>query len=190
VWIGGLRYEFQYLVMTVDLASSMKKEADFTSFTIAGVCFPVDGVTRVAIIENENVRIEGPVQIDAMEALAKRYRPAYIDIENVQYQETAVQHLRARLHNMGLTITGVPVNKDKRTRAVPAAAAMARGEWFWPKEAAWFPDAKAQMLKFPNGKDRSKFVADHDDIVDTLSLLAARVGGRSNSSWKIHKVRR
>lgn len=196
VWIGNLRYTFQYLVMTVDLASSLKQTADYTTFTIAGVCWPIDGIQRVAIIEVHNLRLEGPAQIDAMEELAKRWRPAYIDIEKVQYQATAVQHLEPRLRGMGLVVTGVPVSKDKRTRAVPAAGAMSRGEWYFPpmfdpitgKGAVWMPDAKAQLLKFPNGKDGSKFVEDHDDIVDTLSLLAARVGGGANTYWKVHKV--
>lgn len=196
VWIGGLRYEFQYLVMTVDLASSLKETADYTVFTIAGVCWPVDGIQRVAIIEVHNSRLEGPDQIDAMEELAKRWRPAYIDIEKVQYQATAVQHLEARLRGLGLNIEGVPVSKDKRTRAVPAAGAMSRAEWYYPPlydpitgaGQPWMNDAKAQLLKFPNGKKDSKFVEDHDDIVDTLSLLAKRVGGGLNTSWKVHKV--
>lgn len=196
VWIGGLRYPFQYLVMTVDLASSLKETADYTCITIAGVCWPVDGITRVAILDIHNVRLEGPDQIDAMDQLAKRWRPAYIDIEKVQYQATAVQHLEARLRGIGLTVEGIPVNKDKRTRAVAAAGAMSRAEWWWPPMfnpvtgtgAQWMPDAKAQLLKFPNGKDGSKFVEDHDDIVDTLSLLARRVGGRTNTFWKVHKV--
>lgn len=198
VWIGNLRYTFQYLVMTVDLASSLKQTADYTTFTIAGVCWPIDGITRVAIIEVHNLRLEGPEQIDRMEELARRWRPAYIDIEKVQYQATAVQHLERRLRGMGLIVNGVPVSKDKRTRAVPAAGAMSRGEWYFPpmfdpitgKGAVWMPDAKAQLLKFPNGKDGSKFVEDHDDIVDTFSLLAARVGGRANTSWKVQKVTR
>lgn len=196
VWIDNLRYPFQYLVMTADLASSLKQTADYTTFTIAGVTWPIDGIVRVAIIEVHNERLEGPEQIDAMEQLAKRWRPAYIDIEKVQYQATAVQHLERRLKGMGLQVNGVPVSKDKRTRAVPAAGAMARAEWWWPPlfnpitgtGAIWMGDAKGQLLKFPNGKDGSKFVEDHDDIVDTLSLLAARVGGRANTSWKVHKV--
>lgn len=196
VWIRGLRYPFQYLVMTVDLASSLKQTADYTCITIAGVCWPVDGITRVAIIDIHNERLEGPKQIDAMEHLAKVWRPAYIDIEKTQYQETAVQHLEPRLRNLGLIVEGVNVNKDKRTRAVPAAAAMSRAEWWWPPNfdpvmgtgTQWMPDARSQLLKFPNGKDDSKFVEDHDDIVDTLSLLARRVGGRANTYWKVHKV--
>lgn len=192
VWIDGLRYPFEYLVMTVDLAASLKQVADYTSILVAGVCFPVDGVRRVAIIEIVNERLEGPEQIDAMEEMALRYRPAFVDIEKTGYQLTAVQHLVKRLQGQGLQVNGELLKGDKRTKAVPAASAMSRGEWFWPGPeiaAPWFPDAKAQMLKFPNGKQSSKLVADHDDMVDTESLLAARVGGRANSSWRFRKVR-
>lgn len=200
VWIGGLRYAFQYLVMTVDLASSLKQTADYTVVTIAGVCAPLfeGDIQRVAILHVEYHRIEGPEQLDAMEELAKTWRPTYVDIEKVQYQATAVQHMERRLKGLGLIVTGVPVDKDKRTRAVPAAAAMARGEWYWPPsirngvatpEAVWVADSKAQLLKFPNGKDSSKLLADHDDIVDTLSLLAKRIGGRANTTWKVRKIR-
>jgi predicted phage terminase large subunit-like protein len=189
VWIDGLRYPFEYLVMTVDLAASLKQKADYTCILVAGVCFPVDGIRRVAIIEIINEKLEGPAQIDAMEETALRYRPAFIDIEKTGYQLTAVQHLAARLRKRRLVVDGVTLPGDKRTKAVPAASAMSRREWYYPTTAPWLSDTKAQLLKFPNGKEQSKLVADHDDIVDTHSLLAARVGTRANSSWRVRRVR-
>lgn len=189
VWIDGLRYEFEYLVMTVDVAASLKQLADFTSITVAGVCWPIDGIRRVAVIENINERLEGPDQITAMQDTALRYRPRFIDIEAIGYQLTAVQHLTKALTGRGLAVEGITLKGDKRQKAVPAAAAIARGEWYFPQAAPWLVDFLAQLLKFPNGKTGSKLVADHDDIVDTLSLLAARVGGRANSTWKMRKIR-
>lgn len=189
VWIDGLRYPFEYLAMSADVAASLKEQADFTALTVAGVCFPVDGIRRVALIEVVNERLEGPDQIEAMESLALRYRPAFIDIESIGYQLTAVQHLRAKLLRSGLKVEGITLKGDKRAKAVPAAAGFSRGEWFLPREAPWLADARAQLLKFPNGRAGSKLVADHDDIVDTLSLIAARVGGRANTTWKMRKLR-
>lgn len=189
VWIDGLRYPFEYLAMAADVAASLKEQADYTALSIVGVCFPVDGIRRVALIEVVNERLEGPDQINAMEDLALRYRPTFIDIEAIGYQLTAVQHLRTRLQNRGLKVEGITLKGDKRAKAVPAAAAVARGEWYFPKAAPWLADTKAQLLKFPNGRAGSKLVADHDDIVDTFSLLAARIGGRANTTWKMRKIR-
>jgi predicted phage terminase large subunit-like protein len=190
VWIEGLRYEFEYLVMAVDLAASLKQRADYTAITVAGVCAPVDGLRRVAIVEVINEHLEGPQQIQAMGEIARKYRPAFIDIESVGYQLSAVQHLASELRGSGLVVEGVTLKGDKRAKAVPAAAAMSRREWFLPKVAPWLADTKAQLLKFPNGREGSKLVADHDDIVDTFSIIAARVGSRVNSTWRLRKIRR
>lgn len=190
VWVDGLRYEFEYLVMAVDVAASLKQKADYTAITVAGVTREIDGVRYTAIIEVINEHLEGPDQIKAMDDTARRYRPAFIDIESVGYQLTAVQHLAASLRNSGLVVDGVTLKGDKRQKAVPAAAAMSRREWVLPKDAPWLDDTRKQLLKFPNGREGSKLVADHDDIVDTFSILAARVGGRANSTWRLRKVKR
>lgn len=56
----------------------------------------------------------------------------------------------------------VPVD-DKQTRAQAIQARMATGKIYFPETAAWWPDARDQLLRFPRGQ--------HDDFVDALSLL-------------------
>ncbi len=54
----------------------------------------------------------------------------------------------------------VPV-KDKQSRAQAIRARMAMGKVKFPRYMGWWPDAKAELLKFPQGR--------HDDFVDWLA---------------------
>ena len=49
---------------------------------------------------------------------------------------------------------------------------VSRGEVFLPLSAPWKESWLAQHAKFPNGKDKSPRIEDHDDMVDTGSMLA------------------
>ena len=50
---------------------------------------------------------------------------------------------------------------DKMARARPLQGRMQQGRVFFPAEAAWLPEVKKELLRFPAGA--------HDDIVDALA---------------------
>jgi predicted phage terminase large subunit-like protein len=79
---------------------------------------------------------------------------------------TAVQHLRRMDAMRGVEIVPVGVDKDKRTRAVPWAAMLGRGEVFYPQHATWLADYVSEHLRFTGDGKR------HDDQVDPGSMLA------------------
>lgn len=49
---------------------------------------------------------------------------------------------------------------------------VSRGEVFLPLSAQWKEPWLVQHTKFPNGKDKSLRIEDHDNMVDTGSMLA------------------
>ena len=56
---------------------------------------------------------------------------------------------------------------DKIQRAQSARARCAQGKIRFPKQARWWPRAKAEMLKFPNARN--------DDFVDGVSMIGMRL---------------
>lgn len=187
MWVKGLRYPFLEIVVCVDLASSIKQKADYFVVTVFGLHETNEGVLKVGVLDMFYDHLEGPQQLDKLEATINAWQPNRTKIEATQYQLTAVQHLAQRLPHAN--IQAVYPDKDKRSRAVPWAAAMSRGDVFWPVAAAWKDDAVKQHLKFPNGKEDSRYLEDHDDIVDTGSLLGDELT-LTGDLWQFRKVLR
>lgn len=185
MWVQGLRYPFTEVVMCVDLASSLKETADYFVVSIFGLHETREGTLKVGVLKVVYDKLEGPGQIDLMEKLIKEWQPNRVKIEATQYQLTAIQHIKGRLPYAN--ITPVYPDKDKRSRAVPWAGAMARGDVFWPAGADWLEDTIKQHTKFPNGKDGSRYIEDHDDIVDTGSLLGEELT-LVGDTWETRKV--
>jgi predicted phage terminase large subunit-like protein len=63
--------------------------------------------------------------------------------------------------------------KDKRTRAQSIHGRISMGMVRFPFFADWWPDAKDQLLKFPN--------ATHDDFVDWIAWLGIGLGSQVNA---------
>lgn len=174
MYIEHVRYPFLELVITADLASSMKQTADYTSFMIGGLtaASPL-GYKKCGVLDVINEHLEGPDQIIKLKWLIDHWRPNKVIIEAVQYQLTAVQTLRRERPKT--TIVAVYPDKDKRSRAVPWATAMSRADVWWPRQSGWLDVTVKQHLKFPNGKEGSRYPEDHDDIVDTGSMMAIEI---------------
>jgi predicted phage terminase large subunit-like protein len=62
-----------------------------------------------------------------------------------------------------ITIDPIRPAQDKKTRARSIQGRIAMKKVFFPAFAPWWPDAKAELLKFPRGA--------HDDFVDWLALF-------------------
>lgn len=175
--LGEKRVPFKEIRIYVDLASSLKEKADYFAVKVVGVSERSQlGHYTVGILDVFYDKLEGPAQIDKLEAMVRYWHPTRVKIEAIAYQQTAVQHLRSRFSSdpefSSLEIMPAYPDKDKRTRAVPWAAAMARGEVYWNMKAAYMRDVIKQYTKFPNGQEPSVHIEDHDDIVDTGSLVA------------------
>jgi predicted phage terminase large subunit-like protein len=98
------------LYQGVDLAISMKENADYTAIVTVGV----DESGRVWIVDAERRRVGFRDALDFIKQKAARYHPVDIAIESVQYQAAVVEEL---LRSTNLPVRSVKPDKDKLTRA-------------------------------------------------------------------------
>ena len=144
---------------TVDLAFSLKKEADYTVIAAWAVTPQCD----LILLDFHRERMEGPRLNPAIKRMVEKHNLDYIGLEKVLGQSLVVHG--ARLD--GLTVRSLIADVDKITRSIPAQVRMEAGQIFYP---AGHPDLEAwekEMLTFPRGT--------HDDCVDVQSYAAAEV---------------
>lgn len=147
---------------TMDLATSLKTQADYT---VLGI-FAIDG-PDLMLLDIFRGRLEGPDLPRLASRVYQAYRPAYIGVEAVGFQLSTVQDMkRGAPHEgrPGLPIKALRPQGDKITRALTLAARMAGGNVYVPVNAPWLPALEREMSLFPNDK--------HDDQVDVLSYGA------------------
>jgi predicted phage terminase large subunit-like protein len=92
-------------------------------------------------------------------ALAQKYRPHYVLIEDASTGTALAQEL-TRVY-FGGAVELVPIERDKIGRLYVNQAKFAAGLVLFPKEAPYMPELLAELLTFPHGKT--------DDQVDSIS---------------------
>jgi predicted phage terminase large subunit-like protein len=148
----------------VDLAISTKSEADYTG--VAVVSRGDDGTIYVRDINRTRADFASVLRF--IEAMAAKWNPSMIGIEQVQYQAAVVQEL---LRRTKLPIRGIRPDRDKVTRFAPLEARYEQSQVMHCQGLpAYFED---ELLSFPVGR--------HDDVVDALAY-AWQVCG-SKRSW-------
>ena len=103
--------------------------------------------------------------VDGMLSLMDKYRPIWWWAERGHISKAIGPFLRKRMAERQIycAIDEVVPSKDKQTRAQGIRARMAMGKVHFPKFASWWPDAEAELLKFPRAR--------HDDFVDFLAHI-------------------
>ncbi len=149
-----LRTECQ-IIITVDLAISLKQSADFTVFAV----WAVTKEKEVLMLDIVRDHLDNPQQQKGLQLLYYKYRPKFIHIENVAYQLALIQQLLKE----GIPVREFKPTKDKVARASTASVFYEAGRIYHPKIAAWLPEFEDELLVFPMGK--------HDDQVDTVSMI-------------------
>jgi len=148
----------------VDLAISTKSEADYTG--VAVVSRGDDGTIYVRDINR--TRADFAAVLRFIEAMAEKWQPSMIGIEQVQYQAAVVQEL---LRRTKLPIRGIRPDRDKVTRFAPLEARYEQSQVMHCQGLpAYFED---ELLSFPVGR--------HDDVVDALAYAWQVCGQRK--SW-------
>lgn len=128
----------------------------------------------VGVDENDNIyvmpdaywrRSASDIVVEEMVKLMLRYKPLFWWAERGQITRAIGPFLRTRMNERKAytSIIEIHPNTDKMSRAQSIQARAAMGKVFFPQHATWWPEARDQLLKFPN--------ATHDDFVDALSLI-------------------
>jgi predicted phage terminase large subunit-like protein len=148
----------------VDLAISTKSEADYTG--VAVVSRGDDGTIYVRDINRTRADFASVLRF--IEAMADKWKPSMIGIEQVQYQAAVVQEL---LRRTKLPIRGIRPDRDKVTRFAPLEARYEQSQVMHCQGLpAYFED---ELLSFPVGR--------HDDVVDALAYAWQVCGAKR--SW-------
>ena len=173
---GGMQYEAEgglYLrkvkdlivFSVVDLAASLKEEADYTVISTWGLAPD----RHLLLLGVHRDKIPGEHLVPTMKAELDKWGSATIWIESVGMQLALVKQAIA---------AGLPAREVKRSkgdgpklaRAWSATSELEQGLVLWPAQAEWLAEWESELLGFP-GK--------HDDQVDTLSdaVVIARMLG-------------
>lgn len=148
------------LYQGVDLAISMKENADYTAIVTVGV----DDAGRVWIVDAERKRVGFRDALTFIKEKAARWRPDAIAVEAVQYQAAVVEEL---LRSTDLPVYKVRPDKDKLTRAQGLITRYENGlVWHSESLPRYFVE---EVLSF--GPD-----AEHDDLVDAAVYAYMQTG--------------
>ena len=142
------------IIITVDLAISLKQSSDFTVMAI----WAVTPYKELLLLDCFRDHYDNPEQQKQLILLYHRYHPAAIHIENVAYQLALIQQLLKE----GIPAREYKPTKDKVSRASTASILYEAGRVFHPKKAQWLLEFEDELLMFPMGK--------HDDQVDSVSM--------------------
>ncbi len=165
----------------VDPASSLSKRADF--FVIAVVAMDAEG--SVYIVDIFKKRIEPAKQPRAIIDMYKKYKPRWMKIETVAYQEALRSAVRDIMFNENLYIPGlekgVKPRNPKSERLLSLVPLLARGKFFFRDEDI---ETQGEFLSYPKGK--------HDDVMDAIwtaleNAKPCRVKEVPSDIGKLHK---
>lgn len=163
----NIRNATKYL--TVDLATSTQKRADFT--VIGTWASWPDGELMLTNVIRKH--LEGPDIIPEIVLELNRSGAGTVWIEAIGFQTSLIQ----AASRQGLPVRKLTPDKDKVTRAGPAAALMADGHVWTPADADWLLEYEEELADFPAGE--------HDDQVDVLAY-GVRVHA-DRSGWKMRR---
>lgn len=145
-----------------DHAISTEQWADKTCLMIFGV----DEDDNIWIMpETRLARMTSNEQVEIMLALIKKRRPMFWFAERGHITKSIGPFLRKRMseENVWTGMFELTAVNDKQQRAQSIKGRMASQKVFFPAWAAWYPEARRQILTFPAGAK--------DDFVDTLSMV-------------------
>lgn len=150
------------LYATVDLAYGQNQTNDFTVITTSAVTNDGD----ILVLDVLRNRFSGADHLSLLQKVNAYWRErnhplTSIYIETVQAQralyDMAIRaNLPARPYN--------PAGRDKISRAMPMLAKYENHKVYHPRQAEWLPILEAELLSAPK--------SEHDDVMDTLSMLA------------------
>jgi len=153
--------------ITVDVAASEKTSADFT----VASCWAMSIEGDLILLDRVRARVPGHDHFTMITPLRDRWGADVVYVERGFFASTLIKDAQAA----GVPIAEVVADKDKVTRAVPAAGRVHAGRVWFPAETAgcpcgncqhgvWLDEWCDELAAFPSGA--------HDDQVDTLSYAA------------------
>lgn len=142
--------------ITMDLAESTKASADWTVASVWAIT--MDG--RLLLIDRRRQRIAEAAHADMLKPLCSRWAAPDVYVERGFIGTTLVRDAT----QAGIRIQPLTADKDKVTRAIPAANRVRSHMAFWPDFVDWLDEWSDEIAGFPTWA--------HDDQLDTFAYAA------------------
>lgn len=123
-------------------------------------------------------KVEAPQLQSAVLALYEKHKPNSVVIEDKSSGSSLIQYLRQQSSIPVLAYD--PKQRDKQIRASVATPQVEAGNCYLPRRAEWLEDFVDEHERFP--------FANHDDIVDTTSMMVEYFQGRSFNSARVRSL--
>lgn len=147
----------------MDLAISDRDRAAYTAIVIGGL--GADGLLRIVKILRYRSN-DALLHVQNLISLQQAYNVQLWAIESGQIEKSMSGILEKEMLDSGVTLNldpdTVPMG-EKRGRARSFQGLMRAHKVRWDTKAAWYPDAKIELLQFPKGR--------YKDQVDALAWL-------------------
>lgn len=149
-----------HIVQSWDTASKDGVHNDYSACVTAAVLY-----SKVYLLDVWRGRVNFPDLLRSVQALAQRFRPSALLVENAASGMQLLQMLRDGPLPFVPEPTARRPELDKITRLAAVSAQIEAGKLFLPDHALWLEAFCHELLGFPNAKN--------DDQVDALSQLLA-----------------
>lgn len=119
-------------------------------------------------------RMDASETVEEMLAIIEAQKPIFWYAEKGHISKAIGPFLHKRMQEEGTycpIIEEQPIG-DKLQRAHSGRARCAQGKIMFPRQAPWWGRARAELLKFPNGR--------HDDFVDIISMIGLKLTTHSS----------
>ena len=150
--------------MGIDPAISKTEISDNTSIVVIGFDHETN---KIYVLENLAGKWDFNETVSNIKALAERYRPSRITIEQAAYQKALVDFLKT---NTTLPVIGQKAIKDKVSRIDTLAVPIETGRILFRRSQH---ELIQELLYFPDGK--------HDDRPDSLEVAVRHIMGRGQA---------
>ena len=141
---------------TCDVAASEKTSADWTVVAV----WAIDREGDLILLDLARARVEMSNHFEMARPLRERWVFDLLYVEHQWWSKTLIVDARAA----GVPVAEVVADKDKLTRAIPAAGRVHAGKVWFPAGAPWLDAFENELASFPRGS--------HDDQVDVLAYAA------------------
>lgn len=161
-----------------DHAVSTKQGRDYSVLGVVGVD-ERDDIWILPDLIWERMKTDRTV--DEMLTLMKVHSPGMWWMESEMISKSFGPFLEKRMHEDGVFVPldPVTVSADKPTRARAIQGRMAHRKVRFPRFAPWWPDARQQILRFPNSAN--------DDFVDFLAHIGLGLLKQHRASTDVPK---
>lgn len=147
--------------MAVDLAVSLREEADYTAIVVVGE----DHDGNIHVLDVLRNRLLFNDILSTIKHMADKWNPSVVAIEKVQAQAYVAQEL---IRTTNLPIDMVMPNRDKLSRFMPLEGKIEHGYIYLTRGLD--PAFEDELLSFPN--------TEHDDMVDALVYAVDALSNR------------